>query len=302
MRLELIVAIIGAGAAIIGAFISTISIILTNKNTKMLHLLDNSKSVRKDIAEKRHIVYKELIDYINSFNYKLKLKTDYTTCPANKNLMIPYEHDIKSMQDIEKEYDKICALSINYLFLDRITYQIIILLELYFSIVINYAYTHSIENFLLFTHVILYDILKILEMLQKNIHKYFKNNNVLNYKTTNKISKNKMLLNLNNTNFYNIYLGPSKKAKQNESISKYKDEIINLTNYLKQFNDIDEDSSDKETIDHVNKIKIYIKTLKKFIKHPPRIKRSKKTKMFCMWKTCNQCNNINCILNKNYKL
>ena len=72
---EMWVSIIGAISAIIGAIISTISIILTNKNTKSLKLLENSKDVKTEISKKRLVVYSKIIEYINSW-YDIKI-TDF---------------------------------------------------------------------------------------------------------------------------------------------------------------------------------------------------------------------------------
>lgn len=306
MPVELIVAIIGASGAILGAIISTISIILTNRNSKNIKILENSKNIKSDIAEERHKVYKELMDYANSLkDFKIELNYDYRMCPAVAYLdTVIFQHNMNSIQDIELVFNKIANLVNKHCYLDGATLMTLLSLKEYLAAVINYAYNNKIENFSLFLYVVYCDILIMADGLTKSINTYLKKQNVLSYKTKFVISNKKILRPFYTTNFYNIYWVPSIKEKQKESIRDYKskipeyeNEIISLTNAMKN----EQDGEQKElTLLQIKKTQKVLDYLKKFTKRPPKIKKIKKTKMLHMWESCQDCYNANCILNKNY--
>ena len=307
MPVELIVAIIGASGAMLGAIMSTISIILTNRNSKNIKILENSKNIKSDIAEERHKVYKELMDCVSLLNnIEPKLDYDYRMCPAAPYLdTVIFKHNMNSKQDIERLFDKISNIIKKQCYLDGDTLITLLSLREYIATVINYVNNNKIKNFSLFSYVVYYDILCIADGFTKSINVYLKNQNVLSYKTKFVVSNKKKLKAFYLSNFYNIYWEVSLRVKQKNSISEYNPQITMLENDIRSLisdmKNIEDEELKLETLLQIKKTKKVLCSLKKFVKHPPKIKKIKKTKMLHMWKSCQDCDNANCILNKNYK-
>lgn len=309
MTNEMWIAIIGAIAAIIGAIISTISIVITNKNSRSIKILENSKEVKSDIAKKRYEIYQELIDYINYWrNVKPKLNHDYIGCSARKYLkiFILQQNFFNNVKEIEDEYSKIFNMTKNSMYFDKNTYKILCALNNYLSSVINCYYCQHIDNYNFFYYIVYCDvIINYLSPLSKLVMKFLRNDNVLKYNTFKIIKKDTIYKIYKKTEFYNIYdinlqLSNLQKLKDeqlvpilkkcDDEINQYKTYIkTNVTNISKRFC--------KSKIKELKKLK---KTLKHQIKKCKRFNKLRISNSYQMYSICKDCKNNNCLLNINY--
>ena len=207
MTNEMWVAIIGAIAAIVGALFSTVSICLTNKNTKKIKWLENSQSVKAKIASERDALYHELIRYINSwYEVENNYKFNYVECPARQYLQTTiFKCRFNSIKDIENELQKISELCLNYFYLDSGTYKTLKALENYLQNVVLCLTVNKIDNFNLFAYLVYCDLWKYIFKLSKGVNKFIKDEDALRFKHSKSIKKKDLIGLYHKTNLYNIY-------------------------------------------------------------------------------------------------
>ena len=299
---EMWVSIIGAISAIIGAIISTISIILTNKNTKSLKLLENSKDVKTEISKKRLVVYSKIIEYINSwYDIKIMHNHDYSECKASRYLKsVIFECRLKNKKDIVKEYNTVAELSLEYFYLDAKSYQIIKSLEAYLSAVVNCETIQKINNFKLFSYIVYCDIWEYIFRLSKRVNNFINKIDTLKFKQSKSVAKSYIEKYYCKTNFYAIYddlllvtqFDCELKEKIMPDIERINQEIEDCKKKI-------QNSEDKVIIKLLNKkIKNLTKNKSKLekIKFPNRYYKTRLTDTYKMWLACKNCKNSNCIL------
>ena len=299
---EMWVAIIGACAATVGALISTISIILTNKNTKKLQLLENSKYVKTEISRERLKAYNKIIEYINSwYDIKVAHEHDYIKCEARRYLeFMIFESRLKSEKDIINEYNKVLNLSLEYFYLDAKSYQILKSLENYLSSVINCKKTRDVGNSNLFYYIVYNDIWEYIFRLSKQVNKFINKIDTLKFKQSNSVKLSYIEKYYYKTNFYTIYdrrlllleFSDDLKQKIMPEVEKTDNEIEELKNEIKN-------TKNKRLCKLINKkikilIKYRIKLLK--IKFSKKYYKIKMNNTYKMWMICKNCRNNKCIL------
>lgn len=305
MANEMIVAIIGAGAAILGAIFSTISILISNKNTKSLKMLENSQRVKASIAEKRYTTYLKVINYINSwYDIKPSHNLNYSKCKARENLkMSVFENRLQDRDCIIKELQAVSKLSIEYFYLDGKTYGLLKSLEAYLSNVINYSYNEEIDNFAFFSYVVYTDMWEYIFVISKHVNKFIKSKDILKFKPSKKV-KDKYYRMFYNTEFFNIFHVGAYNEKQIKSWMEKVDYSINKINedisrFETSLNSIEDDEKRLQICRMIITLKNTKAKLKKLKKYPS-FNSIKVTKMYQVWKICQTCDNEACILNKNY--
>lgn len=227
MRLtnEMIVAIIGACAAIIGAVFSTISIILSNKNNKKIKWLENSKNVKQKIAETRYKVYINIINYINSYyDTKPFYQHNYSKCKAK--LYSVNINRLNTPKKIEDELKTIQSLSLQYFYLDKRTYWCLKSAESFLSAVLKHITNEKIENFNLLAHFIYEDLWTYIFIISKSVNSFISSKDPLNFKPSKrfnyrfglKLFKNQSFTNLSTTVLFmkNISQGLTIKRNSNK--------------------------------------------------------------------------------------
>ncbi len=308
MTNEMWVACIGAAAAVIGAIISTFSIVLTNKNTKQLKLLERSESVKTTIAATRYGVYNKIIDYINSwYDVDTKLDYKYSACPAKKYMTTTiFEHRLKTVEDIKTEIKKVEELSINYFYLDGQTYKLLKALENYLSTAANVAYTKDIKNPKFFFYVVYHDVWRYIFKISKRVNRFIKGNDTLKFKPSNSVKQKFVGKLLEKTDFYRIYYHAPLIKEIEEIIQKQ------IPPRIKECNQAIEDGEkflanrgiDKKKRHSVKKnIRILKQKKRWFSKQriPKKLARVKRTKTYSMWEICKGCDNKNCVLSAQYQ-
>ena len=299
---EVLISIIGAIAAIIGAVFSTISIILSNKNKKNINLLENSKNVKADIANKRYDAYNKIINYINSwYDVDNFYEHDYFKCQASEYLkMTVFKNRLTNTKKILDELNIVRSLSLEYFYLDAYTYVYLKALENYLGAVLNYAYLEEIKNFKLFSYVIYCDIWDYVLKLFKYVNKFIKQSDILKYTPSNKFKHKivkKMYL---NSNYYNIYFkflllndfARAVKAKINPQLAITNNKIAKVEENIKT-------NSNKKAKKLLKKeLKLLKKVRQILTRHPSKnFTNYKTTKALKMWQICSECKDAQCYLN-----
>lgn len=297
MEKELIVALIGAGSALIGAIFSTVSICLSNKNSKQIQFLENSKKVKTDIADERYEIYKKIIGYINSwYDCKPDYSFDYHTCPGIKNLEMSFvEQRLKNREDIEKEIETINKLSINYFYLDGKTYKLLKALENYLFNVLNYLSVRDVENVNFLYYVVYGDLWKYLFKMSKSVNKFIKGNDVLKFTQSKSVRKNYITKLYKHTNFYVLY-GYALEIEELENILKESfnsEELKELKIKVKQVTG--ENSENYKTAIEIEKD---VKKMQKIINKRKKNKKIFNSKIYKLKKACEQCKNKKCAFSK----
>lgn len=299
---QLWVAIVGAISAIIGAIISTISIILTNKNTKALILLENSKDVKTEISKKRLEVYNKIIKYINSwYDIKISHGHDYINCKARKYLSTAiFECRFKKTEDIVKEYNKVAQLSLEYFYLDSESYKILKSLENYLSTVINCKKTRDVGNFNLFGYIVYCDIWEYIFRLSKQVNKFINRIDTLKFKQSSYVKKNYIEKYYYKTNFYSIY---DKWLLTSQFDKELKEKIIpNIEITNKEIEECKEKLKEVKDIEIVKLLNKKINALTRYklklakIGFPKKYYKIKMNDTYKMWIICKNCKNSKCIL------
>ena len=298
---EMIVAIIGACAAIIGAIFSTISIILSNKNTKKIKWLENSKDVKHDIAEKRYQVYKNIITYINSY-YDIKpyFQHNYKKCKAN--LLNINTNRLKDKSMIETELEQIQELSIQYFYLDKTTYWCLKSAESYLGQVISYMNKEKIENFNLFSYFIYQDLWTYILIIAKHVNKFISSQDLLKFKPSKKFNYKFSIKLFKKSNFYKLFyislIDEKIILKINNRKKKETRHLKILENKIKtklsQTDDKKSQNLRKKSLRKVDKLKIQISK----IKPSKKLIKSSELGIYKIWKNCNSCENKDCPIHK----
>ena len=298
---EMIVAIIGALAAIIGAVFSTVSIILSNRNNKKIKWLENSKDVKHDIAEKRYEVYNNIIKYINSYyDVTPYFQHNYKKCKAK--LFSINTNRLKDKTAIEAELKQIQDLSVEYFYLDKTTYWCLKSAEIYLEKVIAYINKEKIENFNLFSYFIYNDLWDCILIIAKHVNKFISSQDLLKFKPSKNFNYRFSIRLFKKSNFYKLFYISlaneklihkfnNKKKKQNKQLKALESKIKNS---LLETDDERLKSSRKKTLKKISNLKkksSKVKLSKKLIK-------TTESKIYQTWKNCNSCENKNCPIHK----
>lgn len=306
MSEELVVAIIGAASALIGAIFSTVSIILSNKNSKHIKQLDLSNDVRKEIATKRYDIYTEIIEYINSwYHITTKHDFDYSSCGAKNHLEIALgKYRINSLDELKAEIEAVKKISLYYFYLDGKTYKLLKYLEGYLFNVLICITTRKIQNQNFFFYVIYTDLWTYVFALSKQVNKYIKRANTLNFTPSKKLVEKKAKAFYEKTNFYKIYdIGmvmenyeSSFKKQAEPLVAERNEQLAHLRSLL----------NDKVDVQTKIKILVLIKNIQHDIKKINSLsyirtsKKVKKCKLYTMKTICDKCSNTKCLLHKEY--
>lgn len=298
---EMIVAIIGAGAAVIGAIFSTISIVLSNKNNKKIKWLENSKNVKQEIADTRYKVYENIINYINSFyDTKPYYQHNYFKCKAK--FYTVNTNRLNSPEKIEEELRNIQSLSLQYFYLDKKTYWCLKSAESLLFDVLKYISNEKIENFNLLARFIYEDLWIYMFIISKSVNSFISCKDPLNFKPSKKFNHKFGLKLFKKTNFYklvyNNLIYEKYITKFNNKKKEQQRKITQLENDIKEPMDKPTNKKDdKIRKRHLKKIQKLKSEINKS-KPPKNFVKNIDSKIYKIWKNCNTCPNKSCPINK----
>lgn len=298
---EMIVAIIGAGAAVIGAIFSTISIVLSNKNNKKIKWLENSKNVKQEIADTRYKVYSKIIDYINSYyDTKPYYQHNYLKCKAK--LYSVDTNRLNTSQKIEEELTTLQSLSLQYFYLDKKTYWCLKSAESLLSAVLNYIANEKIENFNLLARFIYEDLWTYMFIISKSVNSFISCKDPLDFKPSKKFNHKFGLKLFKKSKFYklvyNSLIYENYITKFNNKKKQQQRKITKLENDMQQLMDKPANKKvDKRRKRHFKKIQTLKSKIKKS-KPPKKYTKNIDSKIYKIWKNCNTCLNKDCPINK----
>lgn len=302
---EMWVAIIGALSASLGAIFSTISIISTNKNKKIIQNLENSNDVKRNISKKRYEAYNNIIEYINSwYNIEPYYKQDIFKCKAMRYFeTIPFNHRLKSIKDLEKELNKVTRLTLEYFYIDCKTYKRLKSLEKYITTVLFTPNIKNLGKFEVLLYIVYCDIWKYLFQISKCVNSFIKAKDKLNFQHSKFIKAKEGEGFSKKTGFYCIFMKNRDKIDEyKELIKEWDNKVLNYDKKLKESKNELLNEKDKKTIKlHKKLIKIIKRDKRRILKHKKQLLHEKiniKNKTYNLWLACNNCNE-KCIFNKN---